>query len=468
MRNTGSKEKDVKAKSAKTGGRRIGAAGNRAFILFLTIVTSASLCGCAFPFGGRDQGGESGGADRVDTGFVVTGPNSYDSADTAILVDRDEKENKVTLLNLELGKRYTLEVDGTTRLYDKYGEAVSIDQMEVGDIVDVTFLRGKKHLTTMCKSDSAWVYENVERYELNLVRGEMSIGSGVYQLTSNTQYISDGRSIDAMDLNPADVLSVQGIDNQVLTLRVEKGHGYLRLVNDENFIGGWIEIGKSKIQRITEDMLLLVPEGSYQVSVSHRGGGGVKNVVIGRNEETALDIGDLEIPEPQTGMVLFSLEPADAELYIDGTKVDASGPVTLEYGLHQMIVRAQGYQSITQYIRVAQESMGINVPLDAVAGEEPESVPSSAEASSTEASSADTTTDYYKVYVDAPEGVEVYLDGNYVGISPCSFKKVEGVHVLTLRKSGYETRSFTLQLDNAEKDLSYSFADLAEFISKSP
>lgn len=432
----------------------------KAFILFLTVVTVMSFTACASPFGkDRDQMGEQTGPDRVDTGFVVTGPDSYDSADTAVLVGKNEEKGEVTFLNLDLSRRYTLSMDGTTRLYDKYGSAVSIGQIQVGDIVDVTFLKSKKHLTTMRLSDSAWVYSNVERYEMDFVRGEMTIGSEVYKLTSDTQYISEGRSIEAMDLNPADVLKVQGIDSQVLSVQVEKGHGYLRLANDENFIGGWIEIGQSKIQRITEDMLLLVPEGSYQVSISHRGGGGVKSISIRRDEETTLDIGDLEIPEPQTGLVLFSLTPGDAQLYVDGNKVDVSGPVTLEYGLHQIIARAEGYQSLTQYIRVAQESVGIDVKLDATADTESES------SSSSGSSAGDTATDYYKVYVDAPEGVEVYLDGNYVGISPCSFRKVEGVHVIILRKSGYDTKSVTIQLDDAEKDMSYSFPDLVPSVS---
>ena len=75
-----------------------------------------------------------------------------------------------------------------------------------------------------------------------------------------------------MDLSPADVLSFQGIDTQILTVKVQKGHGYLRLVNDENFIGGWIEIGQTQIRKITDDMLLLIPEGSYQVNISNKGG----------------------------------------------------------------------------------------------------------------------------------------------------------------------------------------------------
>lgn len=417
----------------------------------LALLAALLLTACA------DTGEEqASSAERFDTGFVVTGPESYDSADTAILVKRDAEENTLTFLNLEFGKRYTLFMDGTTALYDKYGESISIDQVQIGDIVDIRFLKSEKHLASLQLSPEAWSHTDVERYEFNLVRGEVIIGRESFKLTSNTQYLSEDRNIDRMDLNPMDSLSFYGIGNQVLTVRVDKGHGYLRLANDESFWGGWIEVGQSIIQRITEDMLLLVPEGSYQVNISNKGGGGIKNVVITRNEETTLDIGDLEVPEPQFGMILFSLNPSAAEVYIDGSLVDTSGPVSLEYGLHQMIARADGYQSITQYIRVGQESAGINVSLEAndTAEEEESST------ASTSSSVGDTTTDYYKVYIDAPEGVEVYLDGNYVGISPCSFRKAAGSHIITLRRTGYTTRSYTVQIDSEEKDISYSFADL--------
>lgn len=441
--------------------------------IFLMFMTAVSLVACANPFttGNSRQAQSSQQAsgsavseetkERVDTGFVVTGPDSYDSADTPILVDKNKDDGTVTFLNLDIGRRYTLSIDGTTKLYDKHGESVSLDQIQVGDIVDVTFLKTKKHLTSMQLSGKAWRYDNVERYEMNTVRNEVTIGSEVYKLSDNTLYLSEGRSIEKMDLNPADILSFQGIDTTILSINVEKGHGYLRLVNDENFVGGWIEIGQQSIQRITEDMLLTVPEGSYQVSISHKGGGGVKDVVINRNEETALDIGDLVVAEAQYGMVLFSLSPSSAELYIDGTEVDPSQPVTLEYGIHQIIAKADGYKSLTQYLRVGQQSAGIDVVLDKVDSDEEEE--GSSESSSTEDDDeTDAGTDYYKVYVDAPESAEVYLDGNYVGISPCSFKKNAGSHVITLRKTGYETRSYTVQIDSDEKDISYSFADLVE------
>jgi len=420
-----------------------------AAILTMAVAVGYSM----FPRESRSPEEEKPSPERVDTGFVVTGPESFDSADTAILVGRDERENTLTFLNLELGRRYTLSMDGTTRMYDKYGQIMSIDQFAKGDIVDISFLKSKKHLTVMQLSASAWSYSDVTRYELNMIRRELTIGENVYKVTENTQFLSENRSIEMMDLNPSDVLSFQGIDSQVLSVRVDKGHGYLRLVNDENFVGGWIEIGQTQIQRITEDMLLTVPEGSYQVNISNKGGGGIKTVVINRNEETCLDIGDLEIPEPQSGMVLFSLSPPNAELYIDGSKADTSGPVSLEYGMHQLIARAEGYHSITRYLSVAQESGGFDIVLEAVDED-------SGESSSASTSSTQTATSYYKIYIDAPENVEVYLDGNYIGISPCNFRKDSGTHTITLRRTGYVTRSYTVQVDDEAKDMTLSFADL--------
>ena len=83
-------------------------------------------------------------------------------------------------------------MDGTTRFGDKYGKAISLDQLQEGDIVDVTFLKTQKHLTSMQLAQAAWQYDNVERYELNAVRHEVSIGGETYKLSEDTQYFFPG------------------------------------------------------------------------------------------------------------------------------------------------------------------------------------------------------------------------------------------------------------------------------------
>lgn len=390
--------------------------------------------------------------------YQAPGPDSYDSADTAVLVKKDSENDTVTLLNLDVGKQYTLYIVGTTTLTDRHGTAVSLEQIQPGDVVDVTFLKSQKRLNSMKLSENCWSNESVSKYTLDFDRNNLTIGEERFKITDDTLFFSEGRQIEEMDINERDVLSFQGIGNQVVSVVVEKGHGYLRLNNDENFIGGFIEIGQTMVQQITDDMLLTVPEGDYEVTISCSGGGGVKNISIDRGEEVVLDIGDLEVAEEKFGQIIFSLTPASTELYVDGAEIDASQPVSLSYGIHQVIARADNYQSITTYLKVGQASAGIDIVLEPVDSDEEEEDDDSESSENT----IDASSDYYKVYVEAPEGAEVYVDGNYIGISPVNFKKEEGSHVITLRKSGYETRSYTISVDDEEKDISFSFAELVE------
>lgn len=401
---------------------------------------------------------ESAASPAMENVYQAPGPDSYDSADTAVLVKKDSENNTVTLLNREVGKQYTLYIVGTTTLTDRYGTAVSLEQIMPGDVVDVTFLKSQKRLNSMKLSESSWSNEAVSKYALDFERKNLTIGEERFKLTDDTLFFSEGRQIEEMDINERDVLSFQGIGNQVVSVVVEKGHGYLRLNNDEKFVGGFIEIGQVMVQQITDDMLLTVPEGDYEVNISCSGGGGVKHVSIDRGEEVVLDIGDLEVAEEKYGQIIFSLTPSDTELYVDGAKIDASKPLSLTYGIHQVIAKADNYQSITTYLKVGQASAGIDIVLEPVDSDDKEKDEEDSKSDTT----IDASSDYYKVYVEAPEGAEVYVDGNYIGISPVNFKKEEGSHVITLRKSGYETRSYTISVDDEEKDISFSFAELVE------
>lgn len=427
------------------------------------ILSLMMLAGCGSDSTG-DRTVSTDQANSSGAGYVLTGPGSYDSADTAVVVKINTTEQKITLLNLQVNKNYTLTYDGTTVFSDRYGQPLSLGQVSEGDIVDVTFLKSKKSLTTLALSNSSWSNEEVSRYVISAATHSVTIGEDVYKITDDIKIFSDGEEIEIMDLSETDVLDFHGIDKTIHSIVVNKGHGYLRLSGDENFIGGWIEIGQTIIHRITDGMLLTVPEGSYQVIISVPGGGGTKSVIINRGEEVTLDIGDLKIEEPKYGQVVFALTPSSATLYIDGEEVDARSPVTLEYGIHQLIAKAEGYDSVTSYLKVAEESAGIEIVLEAektdTEEDEDTDKKDNDKKDDTVSSGNTTATGYYQVHIDAPEKVEVYVDGNYIGISPISFKKVEGAHIITLRANGYETRSFTIEVDSEEKDVSYSFADL--------
>lgn len=444
------------------------------FILVITIVTALGLCGYALKvlgvFGNTPaQPAQTTVAEESEEEqpmFSSSIPGSYDSMDeVAVVMAVNQEEKTITLRNTDLQRNYTLDYSQATRLEDRYGSSLSIVQIKAGDLVQVTFLKNKKRLNTLslCGGE-AWTYEKVTEYAVNRNTRVLTLGTDSYKIGDDTLIFSQGKQIDWMDLNDVDVLTVNGIDQHVYSIVVEKGHGYLRLENDTYFVGGWIEVGESLISPITQDMLLTVPEGDYQVLLTNNGNRGMKNISIKRGEELDLDIGDIEIEETKVGRVVFSVTPSNASVYVDGELVDVAAPLELEYGIHQMIAGAEGYDTMTRYINVGEELANLDVRLEKTSTVSGNSSSNNSDKNTTTSGTGSviSTTDQgqYHVMITAPEKVELYVDGNYIGITPISFKKVAGSHVITLRRDGYVTRSYTIQVDEEQKDISYSFADL--------
>ncbi len=444
-------------------------------------------------------GGASGGVvaakeqeNVVDTGFTVPSVGSYDSADTAVVMSVDQENSGITFLNMDTGKQYTLYYSGTTYFKDKYEGPMTVSQIQPGDIVDVNFLKGKRQIASVQISPQAWCYENIDNYDLGGINHTASIGSSVFSLPDEAAILSGGNRIENMEVVKQDVVTIRGIGHTIYSVDIEKGHGYLRLKNDDALIGGWIEVGNSVICQITEDMLLTVPEGNYQVLLSNSKASCTKEVQIERNKELVLDVGDIQIEEEKTGKIVFSVTPATAQVSVDDEVVDISQPIELPYGIHKVYMEADGYYPLQKHVQVGSEYANISFTM------EPKEEESSVSENSTEddwdqsqqktydlsqdeevpfkqsvsentvdeqSVSANSTNANNKVYVDikdGQEGVEVYLDGYYIGTAPVKFKKVTGSHTISLRKEGYHTRSYTIYLYNDGDDITYSCEPLVK------
>ena len=64
------------------------------------------------------------------------------------------------------------------------------------------------------------------------------------------------------------------------------------------------------------------------------------------------------------GNLIFTVDPATAEVRVDGKLIDTSRIVKATYGLHQITAEADGYDSITQYIRVNGDNANVAITLD--------------------------------------------------------------------------------------------------------
>ena len=402
------------------------------------------------------------------------------ATDTVVLISKDIENKKLLLRHIGDIDDFELSYNQTVPFSNKYGDGITASELQNGEILNIIYSKHSKEVLSVQVSDTTWSMSDISDYAIDDNRKIITIMGENYQYGSDIAIYSNDEPARLMDITDMDTLTFKGYNRKVCSLIVNKGHGYLRVKNDAYFVGGFIEVGQKIIKPITEDMLLTVPEGKYKVRVTNRGYAGEENVIIERDKETILDLSKIEIEEVAIGHVQFEITPDFAQLYIDNEITDYEERVPLEFGVHNIRVEAAGYETVETNIKVGDNYANVAIDLDELPeGEEEDSTqPTSPQTdntqptpSSTETSESETKADNgtgtetmisstKKIYVEAPVGAEVYLDGNYIGVAPVSTGKVTGSHSITLSKTGYLTKTYTIYVENDNNDVTLSFSEL--------
>ncbi len=413
------------------------------------------------------------------------------TTDTVVLLSHNLTDKKLKVRHLGSLEDYELSYDATVPFTNKYNATITPSELKNGEVLDVVYSKHSGKMDSVRISSQTWTMTNMTDYEIDANRKMMTIMGESYQFGSDLAVYSDDLPVRVMDITNMDTLTIKGYNRKVCSVAIEKGHGYLRIQNDAYFIGGWIEVGQKIIRPISEEMLLPVPEGRYKVRVTNRGYAGEENVVIERDKETILDLSKIEVEEVAIGHVQFDISPEYAQLYVDDEITDYEERVPLEYGTHKVRVSAAGFETVETNIKIGNDYANVEIALDPLPegedetetvdkrppiipatelpgntseGEEAgeESAAASQDDAMDTAAAADTMTvsGNKKIIVQAPTDAEVYLDGNYIGVAPIGTNKVTGSHTITLSRSGYITKSYTIYVENDNNDVNLSFSDL--------
>lgn len=401
----------------------------------------------------------------------------YDEIFQGVLKEVNSSKENITVMDIETGIDIILTYTGASNVNDKYGKEITMGQLSIGEIVDVCYVGESNKLIKIRISESAWEYKGVGN--LDILRSDriMKISDARYKYDDKLVVVSDSEIIGLIDINDKDELTVKGVDRKICSILVTKGHGYIRFENYEQFIGGNIEVGYSIMTQVTENMLLVAREGNYKLVMEKEGLYGKKNITVRRDEEITIDMGEFMPEAKQTSLVEFKISPIGSELYIDGEFTKYNKEIELEYGEYLVKVMLEGYDTFAGLLDVDQPAMTIEINLAEPVEEEtpdirvedtdleeeetkePEEEETVTPSSTPEAGIA--KVDYsHNIYIHEPEGVEVYLNGKFKGIAPLSFAKEIGNHTITLRKLGYETKSYSVEVEDDSKDNYFVFEDL--------
>lgn len=499
-------------------------------LLFIFFLSIALLTSCA----GSGKNSGSGFVDgRNFGGIIVATPTEeeatrstavFSGACFGVIVDIDTIENTISLLDLVINAEVQFGYSGGTFIMDKYGKDISVSQLAIGDIVEGGYDTGTRMLKELQKSDQAWENQSVTNFTINKLQHTIQIGKSLYEYTDQLVIVSDGRRLSSpSEISNQDELLVRGSENTIYSITILKGHGYVTLSNAEEFENGIVMVGSRIARKVTDGMVIEVPEGEYILEISKDGVGGQQNILVVKNEETNVDVGALRGESKQTGSLRFMLKPEGAKLYIDNKETDYKELVKLYYGSYKIRIEAEGYVPYNGDLLVSENYQRREIQLgkeDNTQGEQESSTSGEQQGTEetttkaeTSASSGTTTNpittspttprvtvptvtaptvtaptvttpsipipsvservpkgmgsdtegvkiENYRIHVEAPVGAAVYFDGEYKGIAPVSFQKVSGEHTIIFRQNGYETKTYTVTISSDKADTHYSYPSL--------
>ena len=418
----------------------------------------------------------------------------------AVVLEKDTELKMITVYNVITEEEQKLIYTGATTFFNGYGVQMSAGQLLEGDLYQFMIDTKEEWISTAKeaidrteKKEKDGIWEKTGIAYFTVEEDKISFRNQNYRYSKELCVMSNGKKIPLENIEPnVDIVTVRGLDQTIYEIVVTKGHGYISLNNHEDFVGGTISIGNTRIESIEAESKYLVREGSYRVAVNRGEYSGMEELVVKRDETTVFDVFAYGSGPIEKGWLTIAVEPLGATLYIDDIKTAYTDGIELNYGTYHFEFTEGGYVSYEATVQISQPRQSLFVYLTEQTGEildendptndpqtnlneeddpteDPDTSNTEEENNQNNESSAVQTSvsirhlgyDFNEddaIYILGPEGSEIYLDGEYLGQAPMDFEKILGSYVITVIKSDGSVKNFNCsETDNGE-DSYYNFS----------
>lgn len=309
---------------------------------FLLILMMFLMTSCGKTEGKLVTGGENTAVSSEEE----TEAEEDSTSDTIYIIEAmDMAEETLTLLSTSTGSIYRYPYSLTTKFLDQYGNSASWSRFVIGTAVQISNPATSGALTQVQMSDATWTYEDITRYSIDTSKNLMTIGDSNYKLLDDTVTFSNDAVSTIDTIGDSDTLRVVGLDNQIYSIVITTGHGYIKLMNTELFDGSMLQIGSKLYTRVSDGLTIEVEEGTYTVTAANNGYGGSADYTVTRNAETVINLEDLKGEGPKYCDLSFTTSVEGASVYLDGELMALGEVKQVQYGTHSLQVVAEGYES---------------------------------------------------------------------------------------------------------------------------
>lgn len=455
--------------------------GRYRYLLFVTLLFVFIFSGC------QNTTNTTPGTNYSDKTAIVKQNTNYDITMIGVVKEVDVQFQTIIIYDTNTKLDVTLNYTGASDVLSKNGAALSMAQITKGEIVDAFYDSYSNKLVKMQISKEAWEYKGVNNLQIDGNEHRMDISGRKYLYEEDIIVNSGEEELRLMEINNKDELTVKGIGEKIVSIIVTKGHGYIRLTGYDGFVGGYLELGHDIFMTVSKNMFLVAREGEYHLTLQNGELKGSKYVRVIKNQEITVDMSEFKAEPSRMTTVQFIITPQDAELYINGVKKSYARPMKLNFGNYNITIKASGYEDYTGiltvtktqkeyekvYIDLAEkESQSEESDISKSASATPQVTQKSSGGTSVSDNSSTVTPtptpvktaspkdEDHIITIQGPSGAEVYVDGIYKGLAPVSFLKQIGNLTITLAKTGYYAKSYSVIVTDNSEDVEFEFPEL--------
>lgn len=290
-----------------------------------------------------------------------------------IIVKIDDTKKNITLRDYDNVEEIEIKYTEGCEVKNKYGKDIYYDKLKIGDVVIVGYDGNYDKIKYIYLDSSVLQYKELKKYTLDDETYYIKLEDKKYRLKKETFVYSNHKESTIYDLDENDIISLNIKGKDVLSVVVEKSHGYVELANYDSFLGYSLVVNDDVSYEIKENLKVSVPEGKNTFTIKNDRLTGSITEYISPYYNKVIDIKSIKYEEKKEGKVKFYIEPKNARLYINGKSYYYDEEIVLDYGTYKYTVESIGYNSYAGLLTIDADEKTVSVYLkEKVSTKEPE------------------------------------------------------------------------------------------------
>lgn len=335
---------------------------------------------------------------------------------TGMITEINYTDQILKITDLSTNIEYLLKSKIATVFEDKYGNSLTFQELNIGDIVDFSYDLDDK-LNYVFGNSETFTMEGVIPTKVEIKNSTIQLNNTIYNVYKNAIITKNDESISFNDISTETKLTVSGYKNIVISIEVEVSTGFLLVQNRPSLTNAYLAIDRDFYKPLESIERVELQEGTHTVIVtSNETDQFVREVNIVAGEEYVLNMQDVE---NKSGSLTIKANVSDYRLYIDDLLTSTDSTISLKYGTYTVRVEKEAYEAYETQVNISSSQNIVDATLTKFDQLGTLSLSSN------------------------PDGAEIFIDNVFIGYSPLSYKLPYGNHNVRLVKEGYNDFELT-------------------------